>query len=599
MTSEKTATSPRDSRGKGNRQFRRLTVVFQTILVSVILSLLAFVQISAEVPTTQTPETYRRPATINLLESKPDSIPGTMPGDPPTATMADKVRRDFEAGCFESGCHARMRETRWLHGPVAAGACESCHLPDGPATEHKYKPTRIPQELCTTCHLPKEDRPIKHEPFQKFECVKCHSPHGGSSKAFISESSLALLCRTCHDGKEHDGKVVSLGPQKVDFPHDPTAKGDCGGCHFSHQAHHEKLLVRDKKLDLCLGCHRKIIPLALAADGQADGYTVPRPMPADTLVLSGDLLVPGFIPPPPPSDSLYYYVTGPVEEMERFEPAPIDTIGKQIVSLTYVHKPLTSDCSACHKSHGSNYKGMQRDEPRRLCLGCHKEFENRIQTAKSHHGAAFDTTACGKCHLDHASRYPHLLRESSRTICMSCHNRQIKTEMNAMLANIEGQISNARSVHEPINTGCVACHLNHGASERALLRGAYPAANYTAFTGKSYQLCLSCHKSEPFTQPGGAVSAFRNGSQNLHFLHVRGAKDRVCSNCHTPHGSTQMSLIDPRPEFGPKRVELPIGFEKTSTGGSCSSGCHRRLYYDRETVVESQSKTVKPYVESD
>lgn len=540
-------------------------------------------------------DAYEPPTSIRILDSKPEGIPGTMPGDPPTATMPDEIRRDYNENCFENGCHARMRERRWLHGPVAAGACESCHTLDGSESQHKFRQVRPPDERCSHCHIPKETLGVRHEPFAKHECVKCHSPHGGANKAFIVQATLARLCETCHDGKEHDGQIVSAAPGPVAHPHDPVVKGDCDGCHRSHQSHLENLLVRSAKQELCLGCHRAMMPLAHAHDGQADGYEIPRPLPADPVGGPGDLLVPGHIPPPPPPDSLRYYVTGPVRGLGLVEPAPADTLGERVISMMIVHEPVTTDCSACHLSHGSEIRAMLRQREPKLCLDCHENFQKRIASSVSDHDDAFTAAEepCGRCHLQHGNRFPHLMKTSSRTLCLSCHEKEIVTATGRRIADIAAQLEGAASVHDPVRSGCVSCHLNHASQDRTLLRGHHPEGNYAPYRAATYGFCFACHDREPFEHETTTTSGFRNGNESLHYLHVRGENPRTCGNCHTPHGSPQARLVAEAAAFGPGGILLPVEFEKTANGGSCSSGCHRRLYYDRVTPAE-QTTTVRP-----
>ena len=74
---------------------------------------------------------------------------------------------------------------------------------------------------------------------------------------------------------------------------------------------------------------------------------------------------------------------------------------------------------------------------------------------------------------------------------------------------------------------------------------------------------------------------------NLHYLHVnRDKKGRTCRACHETHASNAEKHIRDSVPFGKGGWELPIGFEKTASGGSCSPGCHKPIGYDRDRAVE-------------
>ena len=80
------------------------------------------------------------------------------------------------------------------------------------------------------------------------------------------------------------------------------------------------------------------------------------------------------------------------------------------------------------------------------------------------------------------------------------------------------------------------------------------------------------------------LTDFRNGSSNLHYLHVsKPEKGRTCRACHAPHASAGPKHIRETVSYGV--WEIPIQFKKTDTGGSCQPGCHRPKAYDRASPV--------------
>ena len=81
------------------------------------------------------------------------------------------------------------------------------------------------------------------------------------------------------------------------------------------------------------------------------------------------------------------------------------------------------------------------------------------------------------------------------------------------------------------------------------------------------------------------VTGFRNGTKNLHLVHVADPKrGRTCRACHSTHASTNPMHMAETVPFG--NWQMPIDFTRTRTGGSCASGCHRKLSYDRENPVK-------------
>jgi hypothetical protein len=94
-----------------------------------------------------------------------------------------------------------------------------------------------------------------------------------------------------------------------------------------------------------------------------------------------------------------------------------------------------------------------------------------------------------------------------------------------------------------------------------------------------------CHEQtiaqEKFTT---TLTGFRNGKQNLHYVHVNlKVKGRTCRACHDAHATNNPKHIRDGVPFG--AWNLPINFEKTAAGGQCLPGCHQLFKYDREKEV--------------
>jgi len=118
------------------------------------------------------------------------------------------------------------------------------------------------------------------------------------------------------------------------------------------------------------------------------------------------------------------------------------------------------------------------------------------------------------------------------------------------------------------------------------------------YTDNAFSLCFSCHKRDMVQYPETSFATnFRDGERNLHFVHVNNKqKGRSCRLCHNFHGSADPKLIRDSAPFG--KWNLPLKFVKTETGGGCSPGCHKPLYYDRKTPGK-RPEAAKPAAKSE
>lgn len=237
----------------------------------------------------------------------------------------------------------------------------------------------------------------------------------------------------------------------------------------------------------------------------------------------------------------------------------------------FLHGPVaTGECTGCHMAHSADVKYLLKDASPVLCFRCH--VKERYTGSFTHEPVA--AGECLACHDAHQANGRNLLRKPGSQLCFMCHDS--KQFM-------------GKSVHNPVRTGeCVTCHQIHGSSHRKILRGEYPTEMYRPFNTDAFPLCFTCHDpdlAEAVTTDKS--TKFRNGERNLHAVHVnKPGKGRSCKMCHNPHAEVQDRLVYPKvPSFG--TWEIPISFETTATGGSCSVGCHRTLRYDRVKAVEN------------
>jgi predicted CXXCH cytochrome family protein len=251
-----------------------------------------------------------------------------------------------------------------------------------------------------------------------------------------------------------------------------------------------------------------------------------------------------------------------------------------------LHKPAGEDCITCHNPHGSENKDFLVSPVPDLCSNCH-EVAKEIAKGKSSHSIALEGKACLACHNAHTSDFEHLLPAKPMATCLGCHGQPI-VQKGRTIPSVKNEITGAQSVHGPIrDEDCASCHAPHASAQIALLTAAYPATFYAPFAPETYGLCFQCHDQSLATDDTKAATSFRNGTRNLHALHVNDkVKGRTCLVCHAPHGAGLPHLIRGSVPFGPAGWPLPIRFQETKSGGGCAPGCHLPKAYDREKPVK-------------
>ncbi len=228
--------------------------------------------------------------------------------------------------------------------------------------------------------------------------------------------------------------------------------------------------------------------------------------------------------------------------------------------------PKNSGCEKCHQPTGEKHPGQDKGafsltDP--ACYECH-EFPDQLQI---HPPVAADD--CVVCHNPHGNSDNKWLLQTGIKLCLSCHQGIVQPEMTYL--------------HEPIEKGtCLTCHDPHGSDHEKLLVKNYSLKLFESYTDNKYELCFSCHNSNLLRFPDTSFSTnFRDGKRNLHYLHVnRKSRGKNCRLCHVVHGASLPHLMADKVTFG--EWQLPLNFEKTDTGGSCTPGCHRQERYDRK-----------------
>jgi predicted CXXCH cytochrome family protein len=399
---------------------------------------------------------------------------------------------------------------------------------------------------CTTksCHegLSGNQSQNLHSPVASGECSACHRAEKYPNKYGL-ETDQRISCSRCHKsmGKEiHSSSVV----------HAPITNGDCTACHDPHKSVWP-FFLRKSYNELCISCH-KLTRLYT-------GAFVHKPVKDGNCGLCHD----------PHASNFKYRLIDPGFNLCT------SCHDEMVIGMTqdYIHTPiLKSGCSGCHDPHSGDNKLRLKAPLRQLCFTCHEAKQNEAEQSKHTHKPA-STGECGSCHSPHYSDIKSLLLNELDTLCYSCHKE----------SNVWQE---RRFQHGPVAQGdCAACHNSHGSDNAFILRLPFPHKFYTEYEKGKYSLCFLCHKESLTTvEETETITNFRNGTTNLHRLHVNQKKGRTCRACHDVHASEQEGRI--RDEFPFGKVKISLDYSKTDTGGSCIAGCHRERSYDRVKSVK-------------
>jgi predicted CXXCH cytochrome family protein len=357
-------------------------------------------------------------------------------------------------------------------------------------------------------------------------------------------------CTVCHEAvigqrvHQHGGATVA-----------------CTACHDPHASDHTRLLRAESTATLCQSCH------------PAERFPHPHgPFGSGECVACHE-----------PHESDFVRLLRGGEGAEHCFLCHEET-HDAIAGAAYVHEPAGQDCRTCHEPHGADHPHSMRQPVDRSCFECHPDVEELVAGVAAPHGALSTLDRCANCHDAHASNQPKLLKDRQDVLCLSCHDKPIVASDGRTIPDMRPSLRDRAFQHGPVESGnCSACHNIHGGSHSRLLTERFTEAFYASFDLSSYALCFECHAAELVTEERTeALTDFRNGDVNLHYLHVnRQTKGRTCRACHEMHGSDLPAHVAESVPFEGSGWQLPIGFIQTETGGSCAPGCHRPMGYDR------------------
>jgi predicted CXXCH cytochrome family protein len=267
----------------------------------------------------------------------------------------------------------------------------------------------------------------------------------------------------------------------------------------------------------------------------------------------------------------------------------------KIMARKSTHEPAKINCVSCHSPHNSRQPHLLVEEPEALCLSCHTAISNLVTNAKVKHDAVSVDHKCVNCHNPHAANVQHLLTRLPYDLCVGCHGKDGVTDHEGKaLTNIKKLLADNPHQHGPVqDKDCSACHTPHGGDNFRLLTKEYPALFYSPYDPKLYALCFDCHEESMIKDPKTiTLTRFRNGDQNLHYVHVnKDERGRTCRACHEVHASQQNHQIRDAVPYGHTGYMLKINFTQTPTGGTCARTCHVTRSYTNSVTALVPPKT--------
>jgi predicted CXXCH cytochrome family protein len=270
----------------------------------------------------------------------------------------------------------------------------------------------------------------------------------------------------------------------------------------------------------------------------------------------------------------------------------------KIMARKSTHEPAKINCVSCHNPHNSREPHLLVRESGALCLNCHTAISNLVANAKVKHDALTTGHKCANCHNPHAANVEHLLTKLPYDLCAGCHGQDgVKDDEGKTLTNIKKLLAENPHQHGPVqDKDCSACHTPHGGDNFRLLTKEYPAKFYSPYEPKLYALCFDCHEESIVKDAKTTtLTKFRNGDQNLHYVHVnKDERGRTCRACHEVHASQQSHQIRDAVPYGNSGYMLKINFTQTPNGGSCARTCHVTKSYTNSVAPLVPPKTEAP-----
>ncbi len=430
--------------------------------------------------------------------------------------------------------------------------------PPGPAE----RPTvAVDPGNCVTaeCHSDIKGYQMIHGPVVADDCDACHVLTSAEDHTFDLWRQEKELCTYCH---EFDTGLLPV-------VHEPVVLNECLGCHNPHGGTDRSLTRETTMARTCGRCHESVTRDLNSLHnpvGSGECNTCHRPhaskYPNLLDALGTDLCL-----------------------------TCHDEFADQMEKAEFTHPALDDGCTRCHGVHGAPYATDLTQPIPEMCLECHEEIGDTAATATYKHPPVLEDCACLTCHTAHGGNLNFLMCDSPVQICMDCHEKDTVPDGVELITAMLRINDPARFKHTPVREGqCGGCHTVHGGDVPLLLNDTYPTQFHQSFSIDNYDLCFDCHDTRLVEkEQAEGLTDFRNGDRNLHFVHVA-ADDvfgRNCRVCHGVHTSKYPALVRDKVPYG--GWQMVMRFDKLETGGTCMTGCHPQLSYDRVNPVTTNT----------
>ena len=434
------------------------------------------------------------------------------------------------------------------------------------SAQERQAPTSLEEDsscLAAECHDTLSAGASVHNPVAEESCDACHEQDDEAVHTFTYPDEGAELCYGCHKSMTKDK-----------FVHAPLkdAKRPCLSCHNPHSSKAKSLIASESTSALCLQCHADMAKGPRMHKSRSvkgcTGCHVPHASKSPKLLSSQ-----------PPK--LCYTCHEDIQE--------------DLTDARVVHGPVAIACTSCHNPHKElEGKGLQHSGAD-LCMTCHAHFDDKYSAMSKRHSKLRENRDCLRCHQAHASGHESLLANTSEKLCLTCHQQELQSRGGRTVRGLAAEMVEGARLHGPLAShDCAGCHEPHGNSHFNFTREAYPSTFYSPYEPETYALCFSCHNSSLAADRQTTIATkFRNGSVNLHYVHVNKArKGRTCRSCHSPHASKNPHMLADSVPFG--KWKLPVGFSEEDDGGTCVSGCHLPKTYSRAQPGKGGDKAPEP-----
>ena len=305
------------------------------------------------------------------------------------------------------------------------------------------------------------------------------------SYRMLVNGDTTAACLTCH------GSVVASAEVH------PPAEKSCERCHELTDVVHldsvaSGVTMTEAVPTLCYSCH----------DNKGELENVHHPVQEGNCFICHDAHS---------SENIYLLKADPVSNL-CMECHELD-----IPEGNHLHQPVEQgQCTGCHNPHQSDYDNLVNNEGPLMCRSCHREFRQKLRAEHVHPPAKEN---CFNCHEPHSSTEAHLSNSKPLDMCMNCHQTFVDS------------VHQMPSVHGAINIekACLNCHDPHSSDERHIV------------VAKEKEMCISCHDKTIETDSGSIANIGQMLSEGKM---IHGAIEYIgCSVCHSPHGSSQHTLL--------------------------------------------------------